>query len=74
MTFLAFLTVMLFMVTKVISIYDKQEVDMMSIQVEGALTYNDKFDSSNGLFIAAALTEYDQNPEIIEIPEKYGEL
>ena len=46
----------------------------MSVQRENALTFDDKFDSRNGLFIAAAITEYDENPEIIEVPEKYGEL
>ena len=46
----------------------------MSVVLENALTFDDKFGSENGLFIAAGLTEYDSNPEVIEVPEKYGEL
>ena len=65
---------LMYFVTKIISIYAKWEVDIMSVKLENALTFDDKFDSSNGLFIAAALTEYDDNPEVIEVPEKYGEL
>lgn len=68
------LILLMYFVTKIISIYAKWEVDIMSVKLENALTFDDKFDSSNGLFIAAAITEYDDNPEVIEVPEKYGEL
>ena len=33
-----------------------------------------KFTPAEGFFVAAALTAYDSNTEIIEVPEKYGEL
>ena len=33
-----------------------------------------KFTPAEGFFVAAAFTAYDSNPEIIEVPEKYGEL
>ena len=74
LSFVLTVILLMYFVTKIISIYAKWEVDIMSVQRENALTFDDKFDSSNGLFIAAAITEYDENPEIIEVPEKYGEL
>ena len=40
---------------------------------EGEYTYNDTFSGENNFFIAAALTEYDENEEIEERPE-IGEL
>lgn len=45
---------------------------MRQIQ-EDAYTYNDTFTSNEGLYIAAALSEYDSVTEMIEKPE-YGEL
>ena len=74
LTILLTLTTLMFFITKVISIYAKHEVDIMDAMMDNALTFEDKFGASNGLFVAAALTEYDDNPEIIEVPEKYGEL
>ena len=41
--------------------------------MEHSLDYRDHFTSEQGLFIAAALTEYDENTEIIE-DSRYGEL
>ena len=38
-----------------------------------AIDYNEKFDSSKGFFVAAALTAYDNETEVIEDPT-YGEL
>ena len=46
----------------------------MGADIEGAFDFNYKFDATQGLFVAAALTEYNSNTEIIEEPEKYGEL
>ena len=45
----------------------------MGAIVENAFDYSDKFSAEEGLFIAAAITEYDSNTEIVE-EERYGEL
>ena len=38
-----------------------------------AFTHDEKFTAEEGLFVAAAITEYDSNTEIIE-ESRYGEL
>ena len=45
----------------------------MGAVVENAFDYSDKFSASEGLFIAAAITEYNSNTEVLE-EAKYGEL
>ena len=45
----------------------------MSALVENEFDFMKNFDTEQGFFVAAALTEYDSNREIIEKPE-YGEL
>ena len=45
----------------------------MGAVVENAFDYSDKFSAAEGLFIAAAITEYDSNTEVLE-EAKYGEL
>ena len=73
-TFLMWLIVAVFVYTKAITVILKDEVDIMSALVEYGIDHNYKFSTDQGFFIAAALTEYDRNTEIIEEPEKYGEL
>ena len=63
----------IFLYTKVITWRGKKDVDIMSALVENEFDYTKRFDSTHGFFVAAALTEYDSNTEIIEKPE-YGEL
>ena len=74
LSFILALIVFLYFGTKINSIYAKHEVDITSVLIEHALTFDDKFESSNGLFVAAAITESSTDPEVIEVPEKYGEL
>ena len=62
-----------FLYSKAMVLYKVSDVTIMMRQLEGALTYNDKFTAENGLFLAAALTEYDSNTELLE-EERYGEL
>ena len=45
----------------------------MGAVVENAFDYTDKFSAAQGLFIAAAITEYDSNTKVLE-EAKYGEL
>ena len=59
--------------TKVVTLAYKQEVDIMGAFVEGAFDYSEKFTAEDGFFVAAALTEYNSNTELIEEP-RYGEL
>ena len=62
-----------FLYTKVVTWRGKKDVDIMSALVENEFDYKKNFDTEQGFFVAAALTEYDSNREIIEKPE-YGEL
>ena len=73
-TVLMWLVVATFIYTKAITVILKDEVDIMSALVEYGLDHNYRFSTDQGFFVAAALTEYDSNTEIIEVPEKYGEL
>ena len=45
----------------------------MSALIENAIDHTEIFTSADGFFIAAALTVYDGNTDIIE-EERYGEL
>ena len=47
-------------------IIQKSDFDIRSAQIENNIDYIEKFDTTQGLFIAAALTEYDSNTDIIE--------
>ena len=54
-------------------LYKGTDVTIMLNYAEGAFTQDDTFTAEDGLFIAAALTEYNQDTEIIE-EKRYGEL
>ena len=73
LTFILALTTILFTYTKVVTLVDKNDVDIMSALLEGKIDYETKFTTQDGFFVAAALTEYDSNPEVIE-EERFGEL
>ena len=49
------------------------DVTIIGNITEDAFTYEDTFTADDGLFLAAALTEYNKETEIIE-DRKYGEL
>lgn len=68
------LIMLVFLYGKITVLALKKDVDVMSVTVENALDFEYKFDAEQGFFIAAALTEYDSNTEIIEEPEVYGKL
>ena len=63
----------LFTWTKVLTLIEKQDVDIMSALIEGEVSFEEKFSKKDGFFIAVALTIYDDNEEITEQKE-YGEL
>ena len=64
---------LIFIYTKATSWYLKNDVDIMSNQIEGHFTYEDKFDTGAGFFLAAAITEYNSDPNPVE-EAQYGEL
>ena len=61
----------LFLYSKIMVMYYVSQVTIISNLVEGAYTHDDKFSTENGLFVAVALTEYDDERESIEDPS-YG--
>ena len=73
LTIILVMTMCMFLYTKFMSIYMKNEVDIMSALDENKIDFNFKFTADDGFFMAAALTAYDTETEIIE-REEYGEL
>ena len=67
------LVIILFTYTKVVTLVEKNDVDIMSALLEDKIDYSTKFTTQDGFFVAAALTMYDSNPEPIE-EERFGEL
>ena len=74
---LTFLTVFVtcgFLYTKIQTLNKKHDVDIMGALLERAVPYTEPFNAINdGFFLAAALTDYDTNEEIVE-EDRYGEL
>ena len=73
LSFIFLATLSVFTYSKSLAWQEKQDVDVMGAIVENAFDYSDKFSAEEGLFIAAAITEYDSNTERLE-EAKYGEL
>ena len=74
LTILVVLSMFLFLYPKLTAWILRTDVDVFGAETEFAIDYKEKFNVDNGLFIAAALTEYNSDPEIIEDKEMYGEL
>ena len=74
LSILVVLSMFLFLYPKLTAWMLRTEVDVFGSEIEFAIDYKEKFSAENGLFIAAALTEYNSDPEIIEDKEVYGEL
>ena len=64
---------LIFLYSKAMVLYKGTDVTIIGNYAEGAYTYENTFTANDGMFIAAALTEYDDTTEIIE-DKKYGEL
>ena len=62
---------LIFTLTKVETLWNKHDVDIMSALDENVIDFNQKFTVEDGLFVAAAISEYDSNPEVIE-EARYG--
>jgi hypothetical protein len=73
LSILFFVLLVIFVGTKISTLYNKHDVDIMSALDESVIDFREKFTSEDGFFLAAGLTEYDTNPEIIE-EARYGEL
>ena len=65
--------VLAFTLTKLQTLINRKDVDIMSLAEDSAIDEDEVFSYSNGLFLAAALTEYNTDPRLIEQRE-YGEL
>ena len=63
----------MFVYTKCIVWIKGKDVDVAQSFIENAIDSDEHFTWENGLFVAAGLTEYSSNTEIIE-EAKYGEL
>ena len=68
-----FIVTMIFPYSKAMVLYHASDITIMMNTLEGAIDQEFKFSADDGLFIAAALTEYDSNTEVIE-EKRYGEL
>lgn len=58
-TLLLFLLIFAYSLQKLDVLIYKRDIDLLSVTVSNDLTYDDVFDSSMGLNIAAAFTAYD---------------
>lgn len=72
-TILFLLISVVFTYSKILVLQKKSDVTIMSSVQDNAFDDSFKFSADQGMFIAAALTAYDGNTEIIE-EAKYGEL
>ncbi len=58
-TFILFLFIFAYLLQKLDVLINKRDIDLLSVVVANDLSYDDVFDSSMGLNIAAAFTAYD---------------
>ena len=63
----------LFTTSSVLTWYRLEEVNIFQALSENKVDFTETFGPEQGFYVAAALTEYDTNTEIIE-EAKYGEL
>ena len=73
LTVISLVVISMFFATKVLTIFFKHEVDIMSTLKENAISQDQKFTAKDGFFVAAALTKFDNEKESIE-DWTYGEL
>ena len=73
LTILLYAITSVFLYSKYMVLKTESDITILRSVREKALTFDDQFTAENGLFLAAALTRYDGDTEIIERPE-YGEL
>ena len=73
LTLVLLLIMAIFIETKIEAWRDKKDVNIMGVLIENHFDFDYKFDADQGFFLAAAITAYDGDTEIVERPE-YGEL
>ena len=73
LTILMYAMASVFLYSKAMVLNKGSDITIMRQIQEDAYTYEQTFTAEQGLYIAAALSEYDSETEIIERPE-YGEL
>ena len=67
------LIVVSFFYTRFIAWQNQADLDILTTIKESYFDFNTKFNSTQGLFLAAAITQYDSNTTLTEDPA-YGEL
>ena len=70
---LIFAITLVFLYSKIMVLIHASDVTIMMSTQTDAITHEFKFTAEDGFFLAAALTEYDNNTEVIE-DLSYGEL
>ena len=73
LTIFSSLIVIGFIYTKFVAWENQADIDIITLIKDSHFDYNEKFSSEQGLFVAAALTEYNTNRTITE-DKRYGEL
>ena len=73
LTGMMYLITMIFLYSKAMVLYKETDITVTRNDSEGFFSYEDKFSNDDGLFIAAAITEYDSETENIE-DKTIGEL
>ena len=74
LTYILWAVLAIFLYAKIVAWDERKDVDIMGALVENAVHYTTKFNTEQGFFVAAALSEYGASGDIIEVPELYGEL
>ena len=70
----SFLVTAVFLYSKIMVLHTESDITVMMNQLDGAISHDFRFTADeHGFFVAAALTEYDSNTEVIE-EARYGEL
>ena len=69
----AAIVLIFYMLIKIDTIVSRNDVDIFSAILDHEITQEDKFDSTQGFYIAAGLTAYDGIQESID-DKKYGQL
>ena len=70
----SFLVTTVFLYSKVMVQHTESDITVMMNQLDGAISQDFRFTADDhGFFVAAALTEYESNTEVIE-EARYGEL
>ena len=64
---------LIFLYSKIMILMNVSQIELISNYVIGALTYEDKITAEDGFFVAAALTNYDDETEPLYDP-RYGDL